>query len=216
MKINRAQIIKYIIIFLAIMLFFTIVSNKINYAMMPEVSIVAPSNGLLSREITANGYVENNKVVFRVNIEKEPYIVVGDRPTAEFSNIKERVRIIVESKEFDAETQSIKYICRFDKPTDSVYDGQNCYIRFSYALGSFESVLPKECVITEGGKSFIYRLETVSSVVGESNIVRKIEVTILEQDDYNAAISGSISNYDTIVRYSTKPLGNELKVRVAK
>ena len=215
MKVNRNKIIKCVIIFLSVMVLFTIISNKINYMMMPEVQAVSPGRAELSYEISAFAYVADKKVIFALSMEKEPYISVGDHINAEFSNLRERLGLVAEEKNFDPMSQSMEIVCRFDAGfPDGVYEGQNCQIRHSYSLGSYECVVPREAVLYEGGRAYLYRVETVKSVMGESSIVRKLEVEVLDEDDFNAAVSGGVNNHDLIVRRATKPLRNNQKVRL--
>ncbi len=214
MSATRANVFKGILIFLAVMLLLTLLSNKIDTLMTPQVTAVHPQKGQLGYSITETGTYRDGKVIFYTNLEKEPYLNIGDQPTVQFVNVAERLPLVIDSKVFDEQTQQIGYVCRFaQQPQSTLYDGQRGTVQFTYVLGTYDTVIPKECVVYEG-TAYVYLIEASSSVMGESTIVRKTQVDVLATDDLQAAVSGSILATSELVRFSSKPLHHEQRVSV--
>ncbi|MDO5376833.1 MAG: hypothetical protein Q4G52_00730 [Clostridia bacterium] len=214
MNAGRANVLKAIAAFLAVMLLMTLVSNKVNFWMTPEVTTTRPQKGQLGFQITETGSYGDGQVVFYTNLEKEPYLNVGDQPTVQFANASERLRLVIESKTFDEQSQQIGYICRLaQEPQSSLYDGQRGTVRFTYTFGTYDAVIPAECIVYEGG-AYVYLVEEAGSVLGKSTIVRKTQVDVLARDDFQAAVSGSLNETSELVRFSSKALHHEQRVRV--
>lgn len=216
MTTHKKQVLKCIVFFLTAMLIFTLISNKIDFLLTPEVAVVQPKKGQLFRQITEMGNYRDGKFIFWTNLEKEPYLNLNDQLTVEFVNIPERLPIIIDEKEFDESSQMIGYVCHFlQEPKNTIYDGQRGTARFRYIIGDYDTVIPKECIFYDGAP-YVYLIEKSNSMLGDSTIISKSFVNILDTDDYQAAISGSLDYQDQIVQFSNAVLKNEQKVRVIK
>lgn len=214
MNAGRAKVLKAILVFLTVMLLMTLVSNKVDFLMTPEVATTRPQKGQLGYQITEVGSYRDGKVVFYTNLEKEPYLNMGDQPTVQFANVSDRLRLVIESKMFDEQSQQIGYICRFaQEPKSSLYDGQRGTVRFTYSFGTYDAVIPAECIVYEGSP-YVYLVEESGSVLGKRTIVRKTQVDVLARDDFQAAVSGSLNETNELVRFSSKALHHEQRVRV--
>lgn len=198
--------------FLVIMLFFTIISKKVDYMMTPEVVTTRTKRGDLLININTNATVINGLVSFNLNMEKESLLQVGDSLQAEFLNGEYKKEVSVIEKTFNPDYQTMEYTCTLNE-TD-VYEGQICQIQFDYSLGAFNMILPRESVIYEGQNTFVYYIENVHTVIGENYIVQKAEVDILQKDDFYVAISSNINERHMVVQYSSKSIDVGVKVRV--
>lgn len=90
----------------------------------------------------------------------------------------------------------------------------NCTI--STSNKSYENVVPKGSVHTDGEESFIYVLVTKNSPLGERYIARKVTVKILAEDSTSCAIEGAGINYAYCIVRTEKPISNGEQVRLAK
>lgn len=214
MKYNKGKIIKISVIFFIIMLFFTVISTKVDYMMTPQVATTRTTKANLQININTNATVTNGLVTFNLNMEKESLLHIGDSVQVEFVNGKYEKKASVIEKKFNPDYQTMEYICELSESGTNVHEGQIGEIRFDYSLGTFDMILPRECVIYEGQKPFIYYIENVNTVTGEKYIVKKAEINILEEDDFYVAVSGNITERNMVVQYSSKPIQEGAKVRV--
>jgi len=214
MQINRHKVIKAVIIFLGIILLFTLISTKVDYWMTPEVQVAVAEAGELSFQIEATGSVNGRNIVFEIELRKDSYISERDIVLLTFENIKPNISAIVREKQFDADTQSMVCVCEIIGEGEyQIYDGQLCDVKYTYVVGSYEKILPRECIIQSGSDTFVYVVETVSGVFGEYDLVKKLSVAVLETDEFNAAVDAAINMQSQVVKNSSKPLDHEQKVR---
>lgn len=95
---------------------------------------------------------------------------------------------------------------------DNFVQGQQVKIELNYVSEGYKAVLPKTCIRTDAdGSAYVYQIDTRTRNYGEERYVRKIGVTILEQDATNVAILASL--YD-VVEGSSKQLQDMMAVMV--
>ncbi|MBE5893550.1 MAG: hypothetical protein E7286_09300 [Lachnospiraceae bacterium] len=84
-----------------------------------------------------------------------------------------------------------------DTPEKFVH-GEQIKIELNYVSESHKAVLPRACIRTDAdGSTYVYQVDTRTRNYGEEQYVRKLGVTIIEQDDINVAIKGSV--YDVVL-----------------
>jgi len=214
MRISKRKVVKAAAIFLGLMLLFTLISAGANRLLTAEVRTASPARGDLSLALSAEGVAEGEMIVFRLPLYQDMYVSPGDTVSLSFSNIKGRLMAVVQGKEFDADTQTVIATCKLAVGSaGAFYDGQICSVGIVHFLGSYDMILPRECVIDEGSRSIVYVVETQDAVFGESEIVRAVEVSVLDTDELNAAVDAPLDGRSLVVRNSTKPLRHEMKVR---
>jgi len=111
----------------------------------------------LSLALSAEGVAEGEMIVFRLPLYQDMYVSPGDTVSLSFSNIKGRLMAVVQGKEFDADTQTV--IATYKLAVGSAgafYDGQICSVGIVHLLGSYDMILPRECVIDEGSRCIVY------------------------------------------------------------
>jgi len=214
MKINKGRILRAIGSFFALMIFFTVVGGRINEMMTTEVATTSTTANELQININQNAVIDNGYVYFTLNMEKEMLLQVGDSLDVELLGEGTRVRAVVIEKEFNAAVQEMGFRCELWEGETIFYEGQLCRVGFAYSLGTFNQVLPRECLFYEGNEAFVYYVETLDTALGKQSTVQKLMVNILEEDEFGAAVAGNIHERYLIVRYATKPLEEGQRVRI--
>lgn len=216
MKIKKGAILKAIGIFFGIMLFFTLISPGVNRLMTAEVLTTGTVVDALKIDVVKNAVWQDGLISFTLGLEKEMLLGEGDTIEVEgdFVEGRLRVRAVVEEKAFDAQRQEMVYRCALVEQDQKLYEGQQCQVRFSYPLGTFDRVLPRECVFYEGDQAFVYYVETVETALGKEQTAQKLPVTVLEEDEYAVAVAGNIHERYRVIQYSTKPLTQGQRVRM--
>ena len=95
---------------------------------------------------------------------------------------------------------------------DNFVQGEQVKIELNYVSESHKAVLPRACIRTDAdGATYVYQIDTRTRNYGEEQYVRKLGVTIVEQDATNVAVLGSVFD---VVLDSSKPLQDLMAVLV--
>ena len=92
--------------------------------------------------------------------------------------------------------------------------GTNLEVRMVKKTLKHPVCVPLSAVRSNSGGNFVYIIERRSSVLGAENVLIEIPVTLLLSGDSSAAIDGAISQGDTILLDSTKPVSAGDRVRL--
>lgn len=100
-------------------------------------------------------------------------------------------------------------------PSKEVNLGDLVEFTVSVQEGPYASCIPLEALHEDKGESFVYVLETASSVLGEELVARKKSVQVLDKNESFAALSqGGLSVSDKIIISSDREIQNGSRVRV--
>ena len=85
------------------------------------------------------------------------------------------------------------YTYRSDLPEETQYtEGKPVTVELLYTSEDYRAVVPKSCIWYDSdGMAYVYQAKTRTRNFGEEYYVRKIGVSILDQDDTNVAIEAS-------------------------
>jgi hypothetical protein len=80
----------------------------------------------------------------------------------------------------------------------------------------YKIVLPNSAVFEVGGgkKSCICILKQKNGVLGEEYYVKSVDVKVLDSNESNTAISGSLEEGDEVVSFTSKPLVDGARVKL--
>lgn len=124
-----------------------------------------------------------------------------------------RIRYLMENLTWDTPVfENDVYIYRsyVDTPENFV-NGELVSIELNYEK-EYISVLPRACIrIGPDGSPYVYEVHVRARTYGEEQYVRRIGVTILEQDAVNVAVIGRVND---VVQGSSKQLQDLMAVRV--
>lgn len=150
---------------------------------------------------------------FTTEISKEDakYVVVGDAVTLKV-NDKSYEDMTVLSTETN-EDSSVRVTVYVPKKTISI--GTHASMEIEQTSEKYATTLPLTAIHAEQSKYFVYVLEKEDTVLGEENVARKLNVSIVEKNGEYAALSdGSLSEDDSVIVESDTMLANGEKVRL--
>lgn len=95
-----------------------------------------------------------------------------------------------------------KYVFKMNLPElTECKHGEPVEVQFKYVSEEYKAVLPKSCIWYDtDGSAYVFEVATRSRNFGEESYVRKVGVTIEEQDNLNAAVKSPLS--DIVLRSS--------------
>ena len=97
-----------------------------------------------------------------------------------------------------------------------VTDGQNLSLAIDLGSQSYPLVAPKSAIRSDADGEFILAAAAESSPLGSRYVVRRVPVTVMDSDEYNAAIqTADGGNNYYVVTTSTAPLAAGDQVRLA-
>ena len=79
----------------------------------------------------------------------------------------------------------------------------------------YELVVPAEAVHTDTDGSYVLCIDKTQTVLGVRNLLRRVEVTVLEQTAESAAVEGALSATDILAVSAGRPIrpGDSVRVR---
>lgn len=150
---------------------------------------------------------------FTTEISKEDakYVVVGDAVTLKV-NDKNYEDMTVLSTETNEDT-NVRVTVYVPKKTISI--GTHASMEIEQTSEKYATTLPLTAIHAEQSKYFVYVLRKEDTVLGEENVARKVNVSIVEKNGEYAALSdGSLSEDDSVIVESDTMLANGEKVRL--
>ena len=105
--------------------------------------------------------------------------------------------------------------------TELVFDIQNVnigaavYITLGARGTQYPAVVPNSAIRQDVSGLFVLTLEETRTPLGNRYVAQRVNVTLLDRDDANAAVSGGIKEGDTVIINSSKPLEPGLQVKLA-
>lgn len=122
---------------------------------------------------------------------------------------------IVEGKKYSAESGAYEYSASLKDKKGQLEIGQKVDVLAKKSSKQYQMLVPNGSVIEEGGKKCIYLLKTKDGIMGEEQYVEKLEVNVIESDDFDSAIEGGgITSDDKIVVTSSKALSDKVQVKL--
>lgn len=113
-------------------------------------------------------------------------------------------------------TQKITYIMR---PTVKIVHSKKAdlksdpYNKDSNSLGYFNMVISQSCIQSMGSENYVYVVVEEKTNRGRQQVTRVL-VNIEASNEIEAAVSGSLSENDKVVKWSTKPIIEGITVNV--
>ena len=93
--------------------------------------------------------------------------------------------------------------------------GAELTVSIGQRSANYDWVVPKSALHSDSGGSFIYKVESKNSPLGNRYIARRVNVEILAQDDTSVAVTGDLGWGDYVITTSSAPVKNGDMVRLA-
>lgn len=127
-------------------------------------------------------------------------------------------RISLESKiakrQYQSSSDSYRFEVNIDNKDINVEEGQRANVSIINESPLYSCILPKNCLTEEANKNYIFIVRQREGILGIESFIEKIEVILLDSDDYNVAIEGHIREEDKIVINASKPLMDGMQIRL--
>ncbi len=139
---------------------------------------------------------------------------VGDSATITNYYWGSQITATLASIRVDPKNPQTNKLLTFDISGD-VSAGAELTVSVGQRSANYDHVVPKSAIHSDSGGSFVYKIESKSSPLGNRYIARRVPVEILAQDDSMVAVSGELGWGDYVITTSSAPLQNGTMVRLA-
>ncbi len=99
--------------------------------------------------------------------------------------------------------------------TGDVVVGQSLNLTIGEKGQNYDAVVPNSAIREDNNGKFVLVVESKSSPLGNRYIAKRVDVTVLESDDTNSAVSGLMGS-EFVITTSTKPISAGDQVRMAE
>ncbi len=171
---------------------------------------VTPDTVLAQIGIEGKGYT----MLVSVTNEQSRRLNVGDQ--AQVNNYWwGNIRVTLAAIRTDRSNPGQNKILEFDVEGD-VADGQSLDITIGERSNSYNLVVPNSAMHEDSNGTFILVAVARSTPLGNRYTATRVDVTVLEKDNYNTAVdAGTDFGYQYVITSSTKPLEAGMLVRLA-
>lgn len=140
------------------------------------------------------------KFTGQINVADTRYVSAGDTVSLQSAdNSADNIRIT--SIEADESTEFMNVIALL--PAKKFSLGESVVMEAVQMSGNYNCTVPITAVYQEDNKNYVLVSETENTVMGDQDIARKVEVTVLEKNDLYAALDPSTLEIDSEVIINT-------------
>ncbi len=104
----------------------------------------------------------------------------------------------------------------FEIVSSEVEAGSTVQLSVATSSKSYDLTVPNSAVREDNNGKFILVVTSKESPLGNRYIATRVDVTVLDSDDLNTAITGSLTGYEYVVTTATKPVSAGMQVRLAE
>ena len=171
---------------------------------------VTPDMTMAQIGVEGKGYT----MLVTVTNEQSRRLSVGDQ--AKVNNYWwGNIRLTLAAIRTDRNNPGQNKVLEFNVEGD-VADGQSLEITIGERSNSYNLVVPNSAVREDSNGSFILIAEARNTPLGNRYTATRVDVTVLEKDNYNTAVdAGTEYGYQYVITTSTKPLEAGMLVRLA-
>lgn len=172
---------------------------------------VTPDTTLAQIGVEGKGYT----MLVTVTNEQSRRLNVGDQ--AKVNNYWwGNIRLTLSAIRTDRANPGQNKVLEFNVEGD-VADGQSLDITIGERSNSYNLVVPNSAVREDSNGTFILVAEAKSTPLGNRYTAVRVDVTVLEKDNYNTAVdAGTDFGYQYVITTSTKPLEAGMLIRLAE
>ena len=171
---------------------------------------VLKDNPLCVIEVPDMGY----SMAVSVTSDQASRLHVGDSATISNYYWGREITATLSTIRVDPKDPQNKKLLTFDISGD-VSAGAELTVSIGQRSANYDWVVPKSALHSDSGGSFIYKVESKNSPLGNRYIARRVNVEILAQDDTSIAVTGDLGWGDYVITTSSAPVKNGDMVRLA-
>ncbi|MBP5494406.1 MAG: HlyD family efflux transporter periplasmic adaptor subunit [Lachnospiraceae bacterium] len=162
-------------------------------------------------QIDGKGY----KLSFPVSAKQAKAVKVGDEVSVENSWYYGDLNANLVAIQPDKTNSRDGKILVFSLSGDSVFPGQNLTLSVGEKSSNYDLIVPNAALHEDNGGNFILIVDSKSTPFGSRYIAKKVDVTILAQDDKVTAIDADLFGWEYVITNSSKIIENKDQVKLA-
>ena len=162
-------------------------------------------------QIDGKGY----KLSFPVSAKQAKAVKVGDPVSVENSWYYGDLNVNLVAIQPDKTNSRDGKILVFSLSGESVNPGQNLTLSVGEKSSNYDLIVPKAALHEDNSGNFILIVDTKSTPFGSRYIAKRVDVTVLAQDDKVAAIDAELFGYEYVITNSSKYIENKDQVKLA-
>ena len=203
--------------FFVILILLTFFSNTILNWSLPEVSAWTVTEGSITAKVMGMAVVEEtdagSNARFAVSAEMAARFTPGDKASLMGVRLPKDASAVLVAKAADPGDIS---------RTELVFEVRNVgagtmvYITLGDRGTRYPAIVPNSAIRQDVNGLFVLILRETRTPLGNRYVTERVNVTLLDRDDANAAVSGGIAEGDTVIVNSSKPLAPGLQVKPAE
>ena len=171
---------------------------------------VLKDNPLCVIEVPDMGY----SMAVSVTSDQASRLRVGDSATISNYYWGREITATLATIRVDPKDPQNKKLLTFDVSGD-VNAGTELTVSIGQRSANYDWVVPKSAIHSDSNGSFLYKVESKNSPLGNRYIARRVNVEILAQDDTSVAVTGDLGWGDYVITTSSAPVKNGDMVRLA-
>lgn len=202
--------------------------DKLEHLLETEGKVTSPIDGVVVRinlttgDKTPDGTAvlltdtaSGKRLVVEVPANQSKYAAKNDPARVKADGRKQEWEdLTVDAVRFSEENKDILEVV-VQLPSDSMDTGEAATLTVSRTSESYECCIPIQALHSDNGKYFVYVISEKNSILGKELTAQRIDVTVLDKNDINAALqAGDISSEQNIVLSSDKEISAGSRVRI--
>ena len=162
-------------------------------------------------QIDGKGY----KLSFPVNAKQAKAVKVGDPVSVENSWYYGDLNVNLVAIQPDKTNSRDGKILVFSLSGESVNPGQNLTLSVGEKSSNYDLIVPNAALHEDNSGHFVLIVDTKSTPFGSRYIAKRVDVTVLAQDDKVAAVDAELFGYEYVITNSSKYIENKDQVKLA-
>ncbi|MDO5539488.1 MAG: biotin/lipoyl-binding protein [Eubacteriales bacterium] len=185
-------------------------------AMITKVNLITGEKTPDGTAILLSDTAAGNKLVVQVSKEQEKYIAKGDEVKVKTNskNSQTLEELTVDTVRINEEDKELLDVT-VQLPADSLEAGVSATMEATRTSDAYECCIPIQALYEENGKYFVYVMEESSSVLGTELTARRVDVTVLDKNETNAALQqGNLGSDQNVIVSSDKMISDGSRIRI--
>lgn len=151
---------------------------------------------------------------FSVTNDQANRLRVGDTGTVSNFYWGSEITATLNSIKIDQKNPQTNKILTFDL-SGNVTSGTELTLSVGQKSANYDVIIPSSSVRTDANGTYVLKLESKNSPLGNRYLARRVPVEVLAVDDTNSAVSADLGYGDYVITSSSSPLKNGQLVRLA-
>ena len=151
---------------------------------------------------------------FSVTNDQANRLRVGDTATVSNFYWGSEITATLTSIKIDQKNPQTNKILTFDL-NGNVTSGTELTLSVGQKSANYDVIIPSSSVRTDANGTYVLKLESKNSPLGNRYLARRVPVEVLAVDDTNSAVSADLGYGDYVITSSSSPLKNGQLVRLA-